>query len=93
MADEMMGPLGSQRYTGYARDICTSAQHLLGIISDILDVSKLEAGKVELDEEEAEIADDRRATCCSSSRERARALEIGIDVDVPPTCRVCGSTC
>jgi PAS domain S-box-containing protein len=81
MADQHMGPLGSQRYVGYARDICTSAQHLLGIIGDILDVSKLEAGKVELDEEETEIAAIIRDVM-QLVGERARALEVGIDIDL-----------
>ena len=83
MADEVMGPLGSPRYTGYARDICASAQHLLGIISDILDVSKLEAGKVELDEEEAEIPQIVRDVL-QLVAERARALDIAIDIDIAP---------
>jgi signal transduction histidine kinase len=83
MADEIMGPLGSQRYVGYARDICSSAQHLLGIISDILDVSKLEAGKVELDEEETELPTVMRDVM-QLVGERARALEIGIDIDLAP---------
>jgi two-component system, cell cycle sensor histidine kinase PleC len=82
MADELMGPLGSQRYTGYARDICSSAQHLLGIISDILDVSKLEAGKSELDEEESELI-AIVGDVMQLVRERARAIEIEIDIDVP----------
>jgi two-component system, cell cycle sensor histidine kinase PleC len=83
MADEVMGPMGSPRYTGYARDICASAQHLLGIISDILDVSKLEAGKVELDEEEAEIPQIVRDVM-QLVAERARALDISIDTDIAP---------
>ncbi len=83
MADEVMGPMGSPRYTGYARDICASAQHLLGIISDILDVSKLEAGKVELDEEEAEIPQIVRDVL-QLVAERARALDIAIDTDIAP---------
>jgi PAS domain S-box-containing protein len=82
MADEMMGPIGSPRYGGYARDICTSAQHLLGIISDILDVSKLEAGKVDLDEEEAELS-TVVGDVLKIVRERARALELELDVEVP----------
>jgi PAS domain S-box-containing protein len=81
MAEQIMGPLGSQRYVGYARDICSSAQHLLGIISDILDVSKLEAGKVEIDEEETEIAMVVRDVL-QLVGERARALEIGLDIDL-----------
>ncbi|MGH7013352.1 MAG: response regulator [Stellaceae bacterium] len=83
MADEVMGPLGSPRYTGYARDICASAQHLLGIISDILDVSKLEAGKVELDEEEVELPQIVRDVL-QLVVERARALDITIDTDLAP---------
>jgi len=83
MADEVMGPLGSSRYTGYARDICASAQHLLGIISDILDVSKLEAGKLELDEEEVELPQIVRDVL-QLVAERARAIDITIATDLPP---------
>jgi len=82
MADQHMGPLGSPRYIGYARDICTSAQHLLGIIGDILDVSKLEAGKIELDEEETEIPTLMRDVM-QLVGERARALDVEIDIDLP----------
>ena len=81
MADEVMGPLGSARYTGYARDICSSAQHLLGIITDILDVSKLEAGKVDLEEQDAEIAQIIQDVV-QLVGERARALEVTIDTEL-----------
>src|SRR5208337_4463202 len=82
MADQHMGPLGSHRYVGYARDICTSAQHLLGIIGDILDVSKLEAGKVELDEEDTEIVTIVQDVMHLVG-ERARSLEVGVEIDIP----------
>lgn len=52
---EMFGPLGSGRYRSYAEDIYTSGQHLLQIINDILDLSRAEANKLELSEDEFEL--------------------------------------
>ncbi|MEI8394978.1 MAG: PAS domain S-box protein [Rhodospirillaceae bacterium] len=52
---EMFGPLGSPRYLGYAKDIHDSGHLLLSVIGDILDLSKVEAGKLELHEENVNI--------------------------------------
>jgi signal transduction histidine kinase len=49
---EMFGPLGSARYKSYAEDIHASGEHLLGVIGDILDLSKAEANKLDVNEEE-----------------------------------------
>ncbi|MBR9970452.1 PAS domain-containing sensor histidine kinase [Magnetospirillum sulfuroxidans] len=49
MAGAMFGPLGNGRYQGYAIDIVNSGRHLLAVINDILDVSKVEAGQMSLD--------------------------------------------
>jgi PAS domain S-box-containing protein len=44
MKTELMGPLGSDLYRGYVKDIHDSASHLLAIINDILDISSIESG-------------------------------------------------
>ena len=48
---EMFGPLGDARYRGYARDIGASGKHLLSLINDLLDLSRVDAGELELREE------------------------------------------
>jgi two-component system cell cycle sensor histidine kinase PleC len=53
----MMGPVGMPQYRDYAHDIHTSGHHLLSIINDILDLSKIEAGKYNLREGEVDIAE------------------------------------
>lgn len=57
MRDEVLGPVGNDAYGEYADHIYNSGSHLLGIINDILDLAKVEAGTAELNEEELEIAD------------------------------------
>ncbi len=50
MKAELMGPLGSEVYRGYVKDIHDSASHLLAIINDILDISSIESGMPRLRE-------------------------------------------
>jgi two-component system cell cycle sensor histidine kinase PleC len=83
MASEMLGPLGTKKYIGYARDISNSAEHLLGIINDILDVSKLEAGKLDLADETVDVAKAVR-DLMHLVEERARSTEVMIDTDMQP---------
>jgi signal transduction histidine kinase len=51
ISSELFGPLNNQRYLEYIRDILASSMHLLSIINDVLDMSKIEAGKLELAKE------------------------------------------
>ena len=49
MAGERFGPIGHPRYSEYANDIVRSGRHVLDIVNDLLDISKIEAGEMELD--------------------------------------------
>ncbi len=49
MSNERFGPIGNQRYIEYANDISRSGRHVLDIVNDLLDISKIEAGEMDLD--------------------------------------------
>jgi len=53
---ELLGPLGRARYREYINDIHQSGQHLLSLIDDVLDMSRIEAGRFELHEEAVDLA-------------------------------------
>ena len=47
--EERFGPIGNERYKDYVKDIHASGQHVMSLANDLLDLSKIEAGKMELD--------------------------------------------
>lgn len=57
ISHEVLGPLGNNKYLEYVSDIHHSGRHLLALINDILDVSVIEAGKLELHEKKLDIED------------------------------------
>ncbi len=79
IAGEMLGPVGTAKYVGYARDILASGEHLLGLINDILDVSKLEAGKLDLAEELIDPA-KTIADLVQLAEAKARASDIRVTI-------------
>ncbi|NVP54220.1 PAS domain-containing sensor histidine kinase [Mycoplana rhizolycopersici] len=56
LQNQMFGPLGSEKYDEYARDIHDSGQHLLNVITDILDMSKIEAGHMRISCDQIDLA-------------------------------------
>jgi|GEM_PF-798705 PAS domain S-box-containing protein len=75
---ELYGPLANGKYGEYAEDIYFSGEHLLDIINDVLDVSAVESGRLELQETEADLD-----ACCASvmSIVKPRAEDSGIQLD------------
>jgi PAS domain S-box-containing protein len=77
---QMLGPAESAKYQAYAEDIASSGRHLLDLINDILDLSKIESGKVELHEVELDVRQVVE-TCVSLTAERAKIGEVALNVE------------
>lgn len=69
IAQQTFGPNARERYQAYAKDILFSGRHLLTLINDILDLSKIEAGRFELHEETFDV-DDVVGRCLVLFREK-----------------------
>ncbi|TWG61729.1 histidine kinase dimerization/phospho-acceptor domain-containing protein [Aminobacter sp. J44] len=62
MMDEKFGPIGSDRYRDYLRDINRSGNHVLDLVNDLLDISKIEAGEQEMHYEAVSLNDSLAET-------------------------------
>lgn len=77
MQRQLLGPIGTEKYLDYIAGIRESGEHLLDLISDILDMSKIEAGKYELDLESVNITKTMKLAVHMME---GRALESGIKI-------------
>jgi PAS domain S-box-containing protein len=82
LRDGLTGEM-TQQQRGFVGDIYTSGKHLLSLIDDILDLSKVEAGKMTLDLEPVQVS-SLLMNSLSIVRERAAARRVHLDIDAPP---------
>ena len=84
--NQFKGPVGNPQYIEFARSIHQSGRHLVGIINDILDLSKVEAGQVALDEEHTPVKavlDDAAALVRQPGDAAQLVLDVTIENDLP----------
>ncbi|MGA7489873.1 MAG: histidine kinase dimerization/phospho-acceptor domain-containing protein, partial [Xanthobacteraceae bacterium] len=84
MMEGRFGPVGNEHYREYLRDIHASGGHLLALIDDLLDLSKIEAGKLELTFANVSLNDLARQ-CVVSMRPQANREHVVIRTSLPPT--------
>lgn len=87
IAQECFGPTGSPRYKEYAGDIHSSGAHLLSLINDLLDVAKIEAGKMDIDPNPLEsraALEGALKIMVPKAREKRQRLTIDVEADTPP---------
>jgi len=83
MKRQLRGPLGDERYVDYAKDIYDSASHLLAVINNILDISRIEAGRLELDEQ-AVVLGDEIENALRQLEEEARGADVKLISNIEP---------
>ncbi|HEY3916476.1 MAG TPA: ATP-binding protein [Stellaceae bacterium] len=82
--EQVMGPVGVPRYAEYASDIVSAGEHLLALINNVLDISKIQAGKVDLKEEFVDLHEIVRKSVAAVTTQ-AQKSKVSLQVDLPPT--------
>jgi len=87
MKDQMFGPVENERYLDYMGNIHDSSRHLLAVINDILDISRIESGELELDEEWLDVDDvlnwARDRAVSKDAKSSHAAVWINVSDDLP----------
>jgi two-component system cell cycle sensor histidine kinase PleC len=86
IAHERLGEVGTKRYKEYAGDINASGSHLLSIINDILDIAKIESGKMDIAPQILDpraVIEDAVTVVSGRARERQQTINIHLDDDTP----------
>ncbi|HZB91472.1 MAG TPA: ATP-binding protein [Stellaceae bacterium] len=84
MHNELLGPIGIETYRDYAGDIMQSGKHLLGMINDILDFAKIDAGRLRLSEAEVDLVGiAERAARAVAPQAQASGVEVAVAAAEP----------
>ena len=86
MTEERFGPIGNDRYRDYLKDIKASGSHLVSLLNDLLDLSKIEAGKMELSFERVNLNDltQQSVAIMQAQANRARVIvRTALSMNVP----------
>ena len=86
LGEQSLGEIGDPRYVDYAKDIHTSGSHLLSLINDILDLAKLEAGKLKIERNAVNLSDmleNVHAILYQAAREKGIKLLTDLDSKLP----------
>ncbi|MGC1862692.1 MAG: PAS domain-containing sensor histidine kinase, partial [Methylocystis sp.] len=83
MMEERFGPVGNERYKEYLKDVHTSGTHVLSLVNDLLDLSKIEAGKIELAPEELD-ANATIGECVSIMQTQANQQRVIVRLSLAP---------
>ena len=81
--EERLGPIGNERYSAYLKDIHASGAHLISLLNDLLDLSKIEAGKLELTFTSANL-NDLTQQCVAIVQAQASRARIIIRTSLSP---------
>ncbi len=83
---EVMGPIGNRKYLEYAVDLHNSGKYLLQLVNDILDLTKIGAGRFALDDDLVNVA-DLLESCLRMMRHRAEVQGLALHASVSPEIR------
>lgn len=83
LTGQLFGKLENERYLDYAKDINDTGKHLLTVLNDLLDISRIEAGFVTLDEGTIDIRQMIRS-CARMLSDRVTEAGLSLTLDIPP---------
>jgi len=83
LKNEVFGPVGDRKYAEYATDIAASGAHLLNVIGDLLDISKIEANRLDLSETPLDVY-ELIGFCVRVVGERATEKGVALSIDSDP---------